>query len=227
MKLEYKNEKVLNETDHMNDDRKPHIREHYTTLRDCIDKNREVIYRYILFSKRMDLLSNELAEDLSFKNKRLFDKAVDEAMRKALDIHESEIIGNNEKEKKKEENLVDDDELTMPSEIEIEPDNMLEPEHVTEMKPKSVVETESSSEKSESSSESNENKTKEVESEITTEKEPEDKQMEEESSSSEVFSGLHVTEKDYDESRDVMHDSSSSLSEGFLENVRRTISPSV
>ena len=107
-----------------NTDKKPQIRFHYKSFKECIDINREVIHRYLLFSKKMDKIGAEFMEDIDSHFKKQFDKAVDEAVKKALDIHDSEMITEKDDEKK----VIEDEELTMPSSIS---DEELRNENVT------------------------------------------------------------------------------------------------
>lgn len=106
--------------------KKPQMRFHYKSFKECIDINREVIHRYLLFSKKMDRIGAEFMEDIDSHFKKQFDKAVDEAVKKALDVHDSEMITEKDDEKK----AIEDEELTMPSSVS---DEELGNENVTDV----------------------------------------------------------------------------------------------
>lgn len=88
---------------------KPFKREKYTDLKNCIDRNLEVIYRYIIFTRKINEIGNELRKDLVRFNRKNFDKSLDKAMREALDVKETS------EEKEKASTLINDPELTEPS----------------------------------------------------------------------------------------------------------------
>lgn len=93
----------------LRDIQKPFKREKYTDLKDCIDRNIEVIYRYIIFTRKINEIGNKLGKDLVRFNRKNFDKSLDKAMREALDVKETS------EEKEKASTLINDQEITEPS----------------------------------------------------------------------------------------------------------------
>lgn len=88
---------------------KPFKREKYTDLKNCIDRNLEVIYRYVIFTRKINEIGNDLSKDLVKFNRKNFDKSLDKAMREALNVKETS------EEKEKASTLINDPELTEPS----------------------------------------------------------------------------------------------------------------
>ena len=102
-------EKKMTQEEIFKNIQKPFKREKYTDLKNCIDRNLEVIYRYIIFTRKINEIGNELRKDLVRFNRKNFDKSLDKAMREALDVKETS------EEKEKASTLINDPELTEPS----------------------------------------------------------------------------------------------------------------
>lgn len=102
-------EKKMTQEKMLKNIQKPFKREKYTDLKNCIDRNLEVIYRYIIFTRKINEIGNKLRKDLVRFNRKNFDKSLDKAMREVLDVKETS------EEKEKASTLINDPELTEPS----------------------------------------------------------------------------------------------------------------